>query len=125
MTPNVEGNRRADEMLTEDQGVYRRVRLTVRLGGWLTDVGTGQQENADAHDMMRFCLAQAQASHVGHKLLPRGPSVRWQVPSPRLKNAGHAGKESRYTVTRESSPPACDTWFRRRRRAPWSNGTVA
>ena len=32
MRPNVEGNRPADEMVTEDQGVYRRVRLTVRLG---------------------------------------------------------------------------------------------
>jgi hypothetical protein len=32
MGPNVEGNRRADEMLTEDQAVCRRVRLTVRLG---------------------------------------------------------------------------------------------
>ena len=31
-TPNVEGNRRADEMVTEDQAAYRRVRLTVRLG---------------------------------------------------------------------------------------------
>jgi hypothetical protein len=30
--PNVGGNRRADEMRTEDQGVCRRVRLTVRLG---------------------------------------------------------------------------------------------
>jgi hypothetical protein len=30
--PNVEGNRRADEMRTEDQTVCRRVRLTVRLG---------------------------------------------------------------------------------------------
>jgi hypothetical protein len=30
--PNVEGNRRADEMWTEDQAVCRRVRLTVRLG---------------------------------------------------------------------------------------------
>jgi hypothetical protein len=30
--PNVEGNRRADEKLAEDQTVYRRVRLTVRLG---------------------------------------------------------------------------------------------
>ena len=30
--PNVEGNRRADEMLAEDQAVCRRVRLTVRLG---------------------------------------------------------------------------------------------
>ena len=32
MCPNVEGNRRADEMRTEDQAVCRRVRLTVRLG---------------------------------------------------------------------------------------------
>lgn len=32
MGPNVEGNRRADEMLAEDQAVCRRVRLTVRLG---------------------------------------------------------------------------------------------
>jgi hypothetical protein len=31
-TPNVEGNRRADETVTEDQTMYRRVRLTVRLG---------------------------------------------------------------------------------------------
>ena len=51
----------------------RRVRLTVRLGGGLTDVGTGQQENADADDMMRFYLASAQASRVNHKLLPGGP----------------------------------------------------
>jgi len=80
LTPNVEGNRRADEMLAEDQAVCRRVRLTARLGGGLTDVGTGQQENADAHDMMRFCLALAQASRMGHKLLPIGPGVRWQGP---------------------------------------------
>jgi len=33
MPPNVGGNRRADEMYGEDQGVYRRVRLTARLGG--------------------------------------------------------------------------------------------
>ena len=32
MMPNVVGNRRADEMLAEDQAVCRRVRLTVRLG---------------------------------------------------------------------------------------------
>jgi len=32
MTPNVGGNRRADGMVTEDQVVCRRVRLTVRLG---------------------------------------------------------------------------------------------
>jgi hypothetical protein len=32
MTPNVGGNRRADEALAEDQVVCRRVRLTVRLG---------------------------------------------------------------------------------------------
>jgi hypothetical protein len=30
--PNVEGNRPADEMRTENQGMCRRVRLTVRLG---------------------------------------------------------------------------------------------
>jgi hypothetical protein len=30
--PNVGGNRRADEMLAEDQGMNRRVRLTVGLG---------------------------------------------------------------------------------------------
>jgi hypothetical protein len=30
----------------------RRVRLSVRLGGGLTDVRTGQQENDDAPDMM-------------------------------------------------------------------------
>ena len=30
--PNIEGNRPADEMRTEDQGMCRRVRLTVRLG---------------------------------------------------------------------------------------------
>ena len=29
--PNVENNRRADEMLAEDQAACRRVRLTVRL----------------------------------------------------------------------------------------------
>ena len=33
VTPNVEGNRRADEMRAEDQGMCRRVRLTVGLGG--------------------------------------------------------------------------------------------
>jgi len=32
MTPNVGGNRRADEMVTEDQAVCQRVRLTVGLG---------------------------------------------------------------------------------------------
>jgi len=32
VTPNVIGNRRADEMLAEDQAMNRRVRLTVRLG---------------------------------------------------------------------------------------------
>ena len=31
-TPNVEGNRPADGMRTEDQSMCRRVRLTVRLG---------------------------------------------------------------------------------------------
>ncbi len=31
MTPNVGGNRRADEMRTEDQAVYRRVLFTDRL----------------------------------------------------------------------------------------------
>jgi len=30
--PNVEGNRPAAQMVTEDQGVCRRVRLIVRLG---------------------------------------------------------------------------------------------
>jgi hypothetical protein len=29
--PNVEGNRRADEMLAKDQAAYGRVRLTIRL----------------------------------------------------------------------------------------------
>jgi len=33
LPPNVEGNRPADEMRTEDQSMCRRVRLTVRLGG--------------------------------------------------------------------------------------------
>ena len=33
LRPNVEGNRPADEMRTEDQSMCRRVRLTVRLGG--------------------------------------------------------------------------------------------
>ena len=33
LTPNVEGNRRAALKLDEDQGVCRRVRLTVGLGG--------------------------------------------------------------------------------------------
>ena len=32
MRANVGGNRPADEMRTEDQGMCRRVRLTVRLG---------------------------------------------------------------------------------------------
>jgi hypothetical protein len=32
VTPNVEGNRRADEMRAQDHGVYPRVRLTARLG---------------------------------------------------------------------------------------------
>jgi hypothetical protein len=32
MMPNVEGNRRADEMLAGDQAVCRRVWLTARLG---------------------------------------------------------------------------------------------
>ena len=31
--PNVGGNRRANEMLAEDQAACRRVRLTVGLGG--------------------------------------------------------------------------------------------
>jgi hypothetical protein len=34
MRPNVEGNRRATLTLAEDQGMNRRVRLTVRLGPW-------------------------------------------------------------------------------------------
>ena len=63
----------------------RRVRLTERLSGGLTFVGTGQQENADSHDMMRFCLASAQALRVNHKLLSTGPGIQWQRPSPRLK----------------------------------------
>jgi len=33
MTPNIAGNRPAAPTMTEDQSVYRRVRLTVRLGG--------------------------------------------------------------------------------------------
>jgi len=33
--PNVQGNRRADELLAEDQVAYRRVRLTVGLGRYL------------------------------------------------------------------------------------------
>ena len=33
VTPNVGGSRRAALALAEDHGVYRRVRLTVRLGG--------------------------------------------------------------------------------------------
>ena len=32
LMPNVGGNRRADWMVPGDQGVYRRVRLTVKLG---------------------------------------------------------------------------------------------
>ena len=32
LTPNVGGNRRADETATEDEGMCRRVRLTARLG---------------------------------------------------------------------------------------------
>jgi hypothetical protein len=32
LRPNVEGNRPADGMQTEDQSMCRRVRLTVRLG---------------------------------------------------------------------------------------------
>ena len=40
----------------------RRVRLTVRLGDGLTDVRTGLQENAQAPDMMRFCITGAQGA---------------------------------------------------------------
>jgi hypothetical protein len=36
----VQGNRRADEMLAEDQAVCRRVRLTVVLGPSVHDVET-------------------------------------------------------------------------------------
>ena len=35
--PNGEGSRPADKTWTEDQGMYRRVRLTVRLGGDVAD----------------------------------------------------------------------------------------
>ncbi|MGH9809804.1 MAG: hypothetical protein ACRD9W_21565 [Terriglobia bacterium] len=35
LTPNVEGNRRAALAVTEDQGMNRRVRLTVGLGRYL------------------------------------------------------------------------------------------
>jgi hypothetical protein len=35
--PNVEGNRRAALVRAEDQSMYRRVRLTVRLGHILLD----------------------------------------------------------------------------------------
>src|SRR5579864_3750875 len=33
MRPNIQGNRRAAPMVTEGQSMWRRVRLTVRLGG--------------------------------------------------------------------------------------------
>jgi hypothetical protein len=39
---NVGGNRRADEMLAEDQTVCRRVRLTVRLAVARLETGTPQ-----------------------------------------------------------------------------------
>ena len=86
MCPNVEGNRPAALTVTEAQSMNRRVRLTVRLGGELTDAGTGQHENAGAHDMMRFCLAPGQAARVGYRSVPpAGPDVQWQKPSLRLK----------------------------------------
>ena len=37
--PNVQGNRRAAPMVIEDQGTYRRVRLTVRLANDLVVLG--------------------------------------------------------------------------------------
>jgi hypothetical protein len=44
-SPNVQGNRPADEMRTEDQSMCRRVRLTVRLGLIVTDCGVTEVLN--------------------------------------------------------------------------------
>jgi hypothetical protein len=50
---DVIGNRPADEMRTEDQSMCRRVRLTVRLGGTMTedvdDDGYRQSDEGDTH----------------------------------------------------------------------------
>jgi len=52
MGPNVEGNRRADEMVTEDQGVCRRVRLTVVLGPSVHDADRVAEGRDTARSLM-------------------------------------------------------------------------
>jgi hypothetical protein len=46
MGPNVQGNRPADEMRTEDQSMCRRVRLTVGLGPSAHDRGPDELRTA-------------------------------------------------------------------------------
>jgi hypothetical protein len=51
--PNDIGNRPAAPMVTEDQGMNRRVRLTVRLGPNMHD--RGRYEQGPAHGVRAMC----------------------------------------------------------------------
>ena len=56
--PNVEGNRRADEMLAEDQVVCRRVRLTARLGA------TSEARKECIESVAKVCKGQSRVSWI-------------------------------------------------------------
>jgi len=60
--PNVEGNRRADELLAEDQDVYRRVRLTVVLGPSVHDSNRVAGCRDTARSLMLRSAAQVRSA---------------------------------------------------------------
>jgi hypothetical protein len=61
-TPNVQGNRRADEMLTDDQTVCRRVRLTVVLGPSVHDSERIAKDRDTARSPMLRLAAPARSA---------------------------------------------------------------
>jgi hypothetical protein len=70
-TPNVQGNRPADEMRTEDQSMCRRVRLTVGLGGSIVSHDNNRYFHVISLDARAIHLTKAVAS-IKSRCIERG-----------------------------------------------------
>jgi hypothetical protein len=69
--PNVQGNRPADELRTEDQSMCRRVRLTVGLGGSIVSHDNNRYFHVISLDARAIHLTKAVAS-IKSRCIERG-----------------------------------------------------
>ena len=112
MRPNVEGNRRADEMLAEDQSVCRRVRLTARLGRECcrrqvaTALGTHSERACAEEEMFDISGARASGTEAtkSHDARAMSTTTDWrilalQLPHWDLRFKKYAAKKPRMTRT--------------------------